>query len=113
MGRNLWVKQLREEDGDLLTHDEADLVSGKCDKENHAPQTREPRVINIGGKATTFMGKGDRLIIETPGGGAWGAEEEFAECDESLVVRAKHALEWAARGSLAERAAQQAGFGGF
>ncbi|KAF8347534.1 Hydantoinase B/oxoprolinase [Amanita rubescens] len=31
------------------------------------------RRINIGGKATVWMGKGDSLLIETPGGGAWGA----------------------------------------
>ncbi|KAK2459999.1 hypothetical protein APHAL10511_008005 [Amanita phalloides] len=55
MGRNTWIKRLREEDGDL-------------DESN---QTTERR-INIGGKATVWMGKGDKLLIETPGGGAWG-----------------------------------------
>ncbi|PVF96977.1 Hydantoinase B/oxoprolinase [Serendipita vermifera] len=64
-GRNLWIKKLREEDGDLpeQTRDpaEGDLPPNK------------PRIINIGGKATVMMGKGDRLIIETPGGGGWGS----------------------------------------
>jgi N-methylhydantoinase B/oxoprolinase/acetone carboxylase alpha subunit len=36
------------------------------------PDRQKPRVINIGGKATVLMGKGDRLVIETPGGGGWG-----------------------------------------
>ena len=36
------------------------------------PERQKPRVINIGGKATVLMGKGDRLVIETPGGGGWG-----------------------------------------
>ncbi|KAH7323073.1 hydantoinase [Stachybotrys elegans] len=30
-------------------------------------------VINMGGKATARFDQGDRLIIKTPGGGAWGA----------------------------------------
>lgn len=44
MGRNTWIRQ--EEEGE--------------------------RHINIGGKGTLWMGKGDRLLIETPGGGGWG-----------------------------------------
>ncbi|KAF8752873.1 Hydantoinase B oxoprolinase [Rhizoctonia solani] len=34
------------------------------------------RMINIGGKATVFMGKGDHLVIHTPGGGGWGEPKE-------------------------------------
>lgn len=108
MGRNLWVKQLREEDGDA--------VEG----------AHGPRLINIGGKATVFMGKGDRLVIHTPGGGAWGSIEErddeenekgisgagLSDTAGHIVEKMKGAIEWAARGSLAERAAAQAGFGG-
>jgi 5-oxoprolinase (ATP-hydrolysing) len=40
-GRNTWVKQPREEDGDLPEND----------------GSSEPRYINIGGKATVWMGK--------------------------------------------------------
>lgn len=32
-------------------------------------------VISIGGKATSRLEKGERVLIMTPGGGAWGAEE--------------------------------------
>ncbi|KAF9028882.1 Hydantoinase B/oxoprolinase [Hymenopellis radicata] len=87
MGRNTWVKNLRKEDGDLV-----DGVKG----------TRE---INIGGKATVWMGKGDKLVIETPGGGAWGALEgdELHHVDE-------HRAAWEPRGSIAERARAQAAF---
>ncbi|KFZ02962.1 hypothetical protein V502_11347 [Pseudogymnoascus sp. VKM F-4520 (FW-2644)] len=46
LGRNDWVRQ--GEDG-------------------------ESRV-NLGGKATVKMSKGDRIVINTPGGGAWGSE---------------------------------------
>ena len=57
-GRNLWIKQLREEDGDL--------------PESGLEEDKRPRVINIGGKASVLMGQGDHLIIETPGAGGWG-----------------------------------------
>jgi 5-oxoprolinase (ATP-hydrolysing) len=88
LGRNTWVKQPREEDGDVPE----DNLTG-------------PRYINIGGKATVWMGKGDRLLIETPGGGAWGVSEDDPRGQDGVY---KHG--WAARGSLAERAAAQIGF---
>ena len=92
MGRNTWVKQPRKDDGDLP------------EDENTPPAARH---INVGGKATVFMGKGDRLLIETPGAGAWGAPKdgEDGEHDGHAHVRA-----WAPRGSLAEREAAQAAF---
>jgi 5-oxoprolinase (ATP-hydrolysing) len=91
LGRNTWIKQSREEDGDLP-------------EDSSNPSTAQ-REINIGGKATLFMGKGDRLLIETPGGGAWGApEDEAGECE------VPHVKAWEPRGSLAERTAAQAAF---
>lgn len=90
LGRNTWVKQLRAEDGDL------DPASSN--------RTRE---INIGGKATVWMGKSDRLVIETPGGGAWGVDEKARHGKKSA---AEHTKAWEPRGSFAERAAAQAGF---
>lgn len=87
-GKNIWIKQPRKEDGDV----------------DSDPSRNKPRIINIGGKASVLMGKGDRIIINTPGAGAWGKDTgqrggEYAQ-----------KIEWAARGSLAERAAAQAGF---
>ncbi|ROV88173.1 hypothetical protein VSDG_09278 [Cytospora chrysosperma] len=38
-------------------------------------QGRE-QVVNMGGKATTRLGKGERVVIISPGGGAWGAAGE-------------------------------------
>lgn len=87
LGRNTWIKQCRKEDGDL------DEESGEC-----------TRVINIGGKATVWMGKGDRLLIETPGGGAWGAPEG------TVKIPNAHVHVWEPRGSIAERNAAQAAF---
>lgn len=89
MGRNIWVKQLREKDGDL--------VDGKAG-------TRE---INIGGKATVWMGKGDKLVIETPGGGAWGALEGE---ELNTLLEHEHVAAWEPRGSIAERSRAQAAF---
>jgi 5-oxoprolinase (ATP-hydrolysing) len=90
MGRNTWIKRLRREDGDL--------------DERNETGTRE---INIGGKATVFMGKGDRLLIETPGGGAWGVpEDQLPQKGDFTYVNS-----WEPSGSIAERAAAQAAFG--
>lgn len=92
LGRNTWIKQPRKDDGDFL-------------EEDKPPMSRK---INIGGKATIFMGKGDKLLIETPGAGAWGLsaadKENQSDHDHS------HVKTWAPRGSLAEREAAQAGF---
>ncbi|KAG8221519.1 Hydantoinase B/oxoprolinase [Butyriboletus roseoflavus] len=88
MGRNTWIKQRRQQDGDLV-----------------ADEDQGPRHVNIGGKATVLMGKGDRLLIETPGGGGWGTPSTGgAEGVQS------HKPAWEARGSFAERAAAQASF---
>ena len=68
------------------------------------PNARE---INIGGKGTIRMGKGDRLRIETPGGGAWGLPSEEGGIQSDGL---KYVERWAARGSLAEREVTQASF---
>ena len=70
-GRNLWIKQLREGDGDAPGPGPGQGRETRGDKLQE-PDRQKPRVINIGGKATVLMGKGDRLVIETPGGGGWG-----------------------------------------
>lgn len=90
LGRNTWIKKLRQGDGDLGDQNPA-----------------ETREINIGGKATVWMGKGDKLMIETPGGGAWGAD---SGPNLSTKTSAAHVTAWEPRGSIAERAAAQAGF---
>jgi len=37
--------------------------------------TGKESTMNLGGKGTIKLGKGDRIVINTPGGGGWGAEE--------------------------------------
>jgi 5-oxoprolinase (ATP-hydrolysing) len=39
------------------------------------PDSGRTDVINLGAKATTKLGAGDRVIIQSPGGGAWGSVE--------------------------------------
>jgi len=68
------------------------------------PNVRE---INLGGKATIRVGKGDRLRIETPGGGGWGVPDEEGGIQSDGLEYVKR---WAARGSLAEREVAQASF---
>jgi len=87
LGRNTWIKKSRLEDGDM--YEKNDIGT---------------RNINIGGKATVFMGKGDRFLVETPGGGAWGASDsQPREKREN-----SHACAWEPRGSFVEREAAQA-----
>lgn len=94
LGRNTWVKKYREEDGDY-----PEGVQGEP----------KPRKINIGGKATVLMGKGDKLLIETPGAGAWGhvIDLEHLESPEGT----SHLKAWEPRGSLSSKS--QPEFGGF
>ncbi|KAJ3859436.1 cytoplasmic protein [Lentinula novae-zelandiae] len=96
LGRNTWIKQPRAEDGDIPTNPEYERIASEG-----------ARKINIGGKATVWMGKGDRLLIETPGGGAWGVSEpdNFPTMDREI-----HKPQWEPRGSFAERAKAQAAF---
>ncbi|UOH80530.1 hypothetical protein LQV05_003184 [Cryptococcus neoformans] len=64
------------------------------------------RRVNIGGKATVQFGAGDRLLIQTPGGGGWG--RVASRKAQTITVPQ---VQWEARGSLAERALSEAAFG--
>ncbi|KAG8933104.1 hypothetical protein FRC02_012472 [Tulasnella sp. 418] len=106
-GRNIWIKQPRQADGDFP--DEATKISSADPTKSVTPPAKpKPRIINIGGKATVMMGKGDRLVLNTPGGGGWGVPDNKEEKAEEREAEEK--LQWSARGSLVERAAIQAGF---
>ncbi|KZO91913.1 Hydantoinase B/oxoprolinase [Calocera viscosa TUFC12733] len=112
-GINLWKKQPRVEDMDH-THAAPEMT----DTGELVPAQPEPRTINIGGKATVRMGTGDRIIIMTPGGGAWGALDEEQLEKKREEIQHQHGKvggkgphwAWEPRGSLAERAAEQASF---
>ncbi|KDN53009.1 Hydantoinase B/oxoprolinase [Tilletiaria anomala UBC 951] len=110
-GLNLWVKQRREEDGDLLDDDEdrdddgvgvdASASAGDGGQSDGTAKRRKqekvmdengkvrqpPRIINLGAKTTARMGRGDRIIIHTPGGGGWGKKSERQQASPSTFDR--------------------------
>ncbi|GAA5924884.1 uncharacterized protein JCM15063_005758 [Sporobolomyces koalae] len=94
-GRNTWLKKRRSEDGDLPEGTSADAA--------------EPRRVYLGGKASVKMGKGDRIVIETPGAGGWGRPEDRTEVKEESRANAAVGAFKGVMGSLAERAAAQLG----
>lgn len=88
-GRNLWIKQRRQEDGDW--------------KENDST----PRVVNLGPRNTVKMGPGDRFVIWTPGAGAYGKEGDTDPIEPTKPTPKQTLVGMV--GSLAERAAAQLG----
>jgi 5-oxoprolinase (ATP-hydrolysing) len=46
------------------------------------PATGDERSINLGGKNTASFGKGDRFVLQSPGGGGWGKKVDGAVAKE-------------------------------
>lgn len=69
-------------------------------------QTGQTRRVNLGGKAAVHMSAGDRLVLQTPGGGGWGVSSEERKAAEN-----GYKPQWEARGSLAEKSMAEAAFG--
>ena len=66
-------------------------------------------MINLGPRSTVKMGAGDHIVINTPGAGGWGCDNERDEENTELEEpKAKPTLVGLV-GSLAERAAAQLG----
>ncbi len=76
----------------------------KVQKGGHGEDAEEwvERYINLGGKNTASMQPGERIIINTPGGGGWGEVGE-----ESKAVKAKDVQAAWRKGSLASRTETQ------
>lgn len=92
VGMNLWIKKRRLEDGDL--------------DESRSNGDQEDRVISLGGKRTVKMGKNDRIIIITPGGGGWGTPDDETPkscCDGASDRSVDQLLRLPLRGSLKDR----------
>lgn len=73
------------------------------------PEDGSERKISLGPRATTMMGKGDKIIIQTPGGGGYGkdpnAEEDFVPPEELDMHRvSKTVTNGFSNGSTAYRA---------
>lgn len=79
------------------------------------PEDGTTRTISLGGKATTFMNAGDRIIVMTPGGGGYGADPN-APAPRQIVGAFRIGDKFAgihgpvrAQGSVAERNATATG----
>lgn len=77
-GMNIWVRRVQK--------------GGRGDD----AQEWEDRYINLGGKNTASMQRGERIIVMTPGGGGWGKVGE-----ESKVIKERDVREAWRKGSLA------------
>jgi 5-oxoprolinase (ATP-hydrolysing) len=65
----------------------------------------EERRINLGGKNTAAMTKGERIIICTPGGGGWGKAGDRKETTE-LPPDPKHSWKGGSHANREEMALQ-------
>lgn len=71
-GLNLWVRKVQKASWE--TSLKRLKNKGKQDKgEEGEVEEYEERYINLGAKNSAPMKAGDRIIINTPGGGGWGA----------------------------------------
>ncbi|KAI9848417.1 MAG: hypothetical protein M1837_000212 [Sclerophora amabilis] len=66
-GRNLWIRRI----GSKKQDDSGAASSGQAN--NDEEEGEEYRYISLGAKNTADMQAGERIVIETPGGGGWGA----------------------------------------
>lgn len=96
-GRNIWVR------GGVpkLEGSDADVNGDGNGKEESSSE--EVRYINLGGKNTASMQAGDRIIINTPGGGGWGPVGK--ESQSKQLDRTDPRLAWKG-GSVAGRQAE-------
>ncbi|KAL2115628.1 hypothetical protein VTJ04DRAFT_9883 [Mycothermus thermophilus] len=105
-GLNLWVRKVKKASWERSLKKlqlEHDGVSSTVGQETEEEEEWEERYINLGAKNSAPMQAGDRIIIMTPGGGAWGKEGEpkaLAGGDTRQQVDAKHAWK---KGSHAAR----------
>lgn len=88
-GLNVWVRRVGKSD---VNADDV-TANGKVEKEED-----QWRYVNLGAKNTASMQPGERIIINTPGGGGWGKVGE-----ESKAVRQKDPTEGWRKGSVATR----------
>lgn len=75
-GKNLWVRKVQKASWEtslrnLKNGHGGEAQNGEAKEEEKAEY--EERYINLGAKNSAPMRPGDRIIINTPGGGGWGA----------------------------------------
>lgn len=60
------------------------------------------RVVNLGGKNTAMMVKGDKIVIQSPGGGGWGTANSDSTISKDESLRTNREFMGRANGSLSE-----------
>ncbi|CAC9885667.1 unnamed protein product [Aureobasidium pullulans] len=68
-GQNVWVRHVEK---------------APTDDEKKVKEEEEVRYINLGGKNTAAFKAGERIIINTPGGGGWGPMGEESQTNKHL-----------------------------
>ncbi|THW50445.1 hypothetical protein D6D21_01936 [Aureobasidium pullulans] len=68
-GQNVWVRHVEK---------------APTDDEKKVKEEEEVRYINLGGKNTAAFKAGERIIINTPGGGGWGPLGEESQTNKHL-----------------------------
>ncbi|KAH8910975.1 hydantoinase B/oxoprolinase [Coniochaeta sp. PMI_546] len=73
-GKNLWVRKVQKASWETSLKRLTNGKGGEAkEDEAEAELEYEERYINLGAKNSAPMKPGDRIIINTPGGGGWGA----------------------------------------
>jgi len=99
-GLNIWVRKVPKSDefaDDAPNGEQEKHVNGK----KGSDEEQEYRYINLGGKNTASMQAGERIIVNTPGGGGWGKVG-----NESKAVKSKDPKHAWRHGSVASRQAE-------
>jgi len=79
-GLNLWVRKVKKASWETSLRN---IQGGAAEGAEEDDAEYEERYINLGAKNSAPMKKGDRIIINTPGGGGWGkiGEEKVARVE--------------------------------
>ncbi len=101
-GLNIWVRKVETSNPDRSDR----LLNGDGEGEEANKAVYEERRINLGGKNTASMKAGERIIINTPGGGGWGRVEDREEGVIEKVKDPKHAWRGGSHASREEMALQ-------
>lgn len=98
-GLNIWVRKVESSNAERSDK----MLNGSGEDAGEA--VYEERLINMGGKNTAAMKAGERIIINTPGGGGWGrAGDEKEEMEREKDPR--HAWRGGSHASREEMALQ-------
>ncbi|KAM0714245.1 hypothetical protein Q7P37_010032 [Cladosporium fusiforme] len=103
-GQNIWVRNVPKLEGsDADINGASKGAESVTEAQKGRDEQVEQRLINLGAKNTASMQAGDRIIINTPGGGGWGPVGKESQSKQSQRADPKSA--WRG-GSIASRQAE-------